>query len=108
MQSWCRAGPGKDQLTLLAAGSLEFAVSAGGDFVVSLVASPTGSKVTAICTLLKDSPYDWIALDKSVPSNQASSLQLKPEDVVGKTVGIQADGEIMRKIPLSKVSFASR
>ena len=95
-------GPGKDQLTLLAAGSLEFAVSAGGDFVVSLVASPTGAKVTAICTLLKDSPYDWIALDKSVASNQTSSLQLKPEDVIGKTVGIQSDGEIYARFLFQK------
>jgi NMT1/THI5 like len=46
-------GPGKDQLTLLAAGSLEFAVSAGGDFVVSLVAGPTGAKVTAVCALFE-------------------------------------------------------
>jgi len=95
-------GPGKDQLTLLAAGSLEFAVSAGGDFVVSLVASPTGAKVTAICTLLKDSPYDWIALDKSVSSDQPSSLQLKPEDVIGKTVGIQSDGEIYARFLFQK------
>ncbi len=100
-------GPGKDQLTLLAAGSLEVAVSAGGDFVVSLIASPTGAKVTAICTLLKDSPYDWIALDKSVPSDQPSALQLKPEDVVGKTVGIQADGEIYARFLFQKYHLPS-
>jgi NitT/TauT family transport system substrate-binding protein len=95
-------GPGKDQLTLLAAGSLEVAVSAGGGYVISLVASPTGAKVTAVCALLKDSPYDWITLDKSVPGNQSSSLQLKPEDVVGKTVGIQADGEPYARFLLQK------
>jgi ABC-type nitrate/sulfonate/bicarbonate transport system substrate-binding protein len=95
-------GPGKDQLTLLAAGSLEVAVTAGGGYVLSLVASPTGAKVTAICTLLKDSPYTWLALDKSVPDGQSSSLRLKPENVIGKTVGIQADGEPYAKFLLQK------
>jgi NitT/TauT family transport system substrate-binding protein len=95
-------GPGKDQLTLLAAGSLEVAVTAAGGYVISLVASPTGAKVTAICALLKDSPYDWITLDKSIPSDRPSALQLKPEDVIGKTVGIQPDGEPYARFLLQK------
>jgi ABC-type nitrate/sulfonate/bicarbonate transport system substrate-binding protein len=95
-------GPGRDQLTLLAAGSLEFAVTAGGGYVLSLVTSPTGAKVTAICTLLKDSPYIWLALDKTVPADQPSSLHLKPEDLIGKTVGIQADGEPYARFLLQK------
>jgi NitT/TauT family transport system substrate-binding protein len=86
-------GPGKDSLALLVGGSIDIAIAPGGSAVPKLVASPTGSKVIAICTLLKDSPYGWITLDKTIPPDQKSTRQLTPADVIGKTVGIQADGD---------------
>ena len=86
-------GPGKDPLALMVGGSLDLAVTPGGSFVVSLVASPTGAKVTAIATLLKESQYSWIALDKSVANDQVSHKELKPEDVLDKKIGLQADGD---------------
>jgi NitT/TauT family transport system substrate-binding protein len=86
-------GPGKDPLALMVGGSLDIAVTPGGSFVISLIASPTGAKVTAVCTLLKDSQYSWITLDHSVSNDQVSHKELKPEDLIGKKVGVQADGQ---------------
>jgi NitT/TauT family transport system substrate-binding protein len=86
-------GPGKDPLALLVGGTIDIAIAPGGNAVPKLIASPTGSKVVAICTLLKDSPYGWISLDKSVPPDQKSTRQTTPADLIGKTVGLQADGD---------------
>ena len=86
-------GPRKDPLALMVGGSLDIAVTPGGSFVVSLVASPTGAKVTAICALLKDSQYSWITLDRSVANGQVSHKELKPEDLAGKKIGVQSDGQ---------------
>ena len=86
-------GPGKDPLALMVGGSLDIAVVPGGSFVVALVASPTGAKVTAVCALLKDSQYAWITLDHNVPNNQVSHKELKPEDLIGKKIGVQSDGQ---------------
>jgi NitT/TauT family transport system substrate-binding protein len=86
-------GPGKDPLALMVGNSIDIAVVPGGASVVSLIASPTGAKVTAICTLLKDSQYSWLTLDRTVSNDQASHKQLKPEDLIGKKIGVQSDGQ---------------
>jgi NitT/TauT family transport system substrate-binding protein len=86
-------GPGKDPLALMIGNSIDIAVVPGGASVVSLIASPTGAKVTAICTLLKDSQYSWLTLDRTVSNDQASHKQLKPEDLIGKKIGVQSDGQ---------------
>jgi NitT/TauT family transport system substrate-binding protein len=86
-------GPGKDPLALMIGNSLDIAVVPGGASVVSLIASPTGAKVTAICTLLKDSQYSWLTLDHTVGNDQASHKELKPEDLIGKKIGVQSDGQ---------------
>ena len=86
-------GPGKDPLALMIGNSIDIAVVPGGASVVSLIASPTGAKVTAICTLLKDSQYSWLTLDRTVSNDQASRKQLKPEDLIGKKIGVQSDGQ---------------
>ena len=86
-------GPGKDPLALMIGNSIDIAVVPGGASVVSLIASPTGAKVTAICALLKDSQYSWLTLDRTVSNDQASHKQLKPEDLIGKKIGVQSDGQ---------------
>jgi NitT/TauT family transport system substrate-binding protein len=86
-------GPGKDPLALMVGNSIDIAVVPGGASVVSLIASPTGAKVTAICALLKDSQYSWLTLDRTVSNDQASHKQLKPEDLIGKKIGVQSDGQ---------------
>jgi NitT/TauT family transport system substrate-binding protein len=86
-------GPGKDPLALMTGGSLDIAVVPGGASVVSLIASPTGAKVTPICTLLKDSQYSWLTLDRTVSNDQVSHKEIKPQDLIGKKVGVQADGQ---------------
>jgi NitT/TauT family transport system substrate-binding protein len=86
-------GPGKDPLALMVGNSIDIAVVPGGASVVSLIASPTGAKVTAICTLLKDSQYSWLTLDHTVGNDQASHKELKPEDLIGKKIGVQSDGQ---------------
>jgi ABC-type nitrate/sulfonate/bicarbonate transport system substrate-binding protein len=82
-------GPGKDPLTLLIGGSVDVGVEAPGSAITRLATSPTGADIVAVATLLKGTPYSWIMLDASVPLDQKSTRQLKPEDVIGKTVGIQ-------------------
>src|SRR6202162_1872516 len=86
-------GPGKDPLALMVGNSIDIAVVPGGASVVSLIASPTGAKVTAICNLLKDSQYSWLTLDHTVSNDQVSHKELKPQDLIGKKVGVQVDCE---------------
>jgi ABC-type nitrate/sulfonate/bicarbonate transport system substrate-binding protein len=95
-------GPGKDPLALLVGGNVDVGVAPAGAYIPVLMASPTGSAVVAVCTQLKDSPYGWIALDKSTPSDQRSTHQLTPADLTGKSVGLQQGGEVYARFLLGK------
>ena len=77
-------GPGIDHLQTLAGGAIDIAVSAAGSRVPSMVSSPTPADVVAVGTFLKHTPYIWMGLDSSIPQDQKSTLELTPEDFIGK------------------------
>src|SRR5258708_15942899 len=72
---------------------MDMDVVRGGGLVVARMARRTGGKVTAICTLIKDGQYSWLPLDRTVSNDQVSHKELKPQDLIGKKVGVQADGQ---------------
>jgi len=88
-------GPGVDHMQTLAGGAVDFAVSAAGDRIPAIVSSPTPADVVAIGTFLKHSPYIWLGLDPNTPKDQKSNLKLKPEDFVGKKIGLQPANEYL-------------
>ena len=49
--------------------------------------------MVAVGAILKHNPYAWLALDTSIPREEKSQRIPKPEDLVGKTVGVQAGAE---------------
>ena len=82
-------GPGIDPLQLLAGGKLDIAVPPAGVQLVELIASPTSADLVAIGTVLKESPYCWLGIDKGTPRDQVSRKKLQPTDFIGKTLGLQ-------------------
>ena len=84
-------GPGRDHLNTLFAGHVD--VYAGfSEPMFQMVTSPTGSALMMICANLKTSPLCWLALDKTVPHDQRSTKKPRPEDLRGKTFGVQPGG----------------
>ncbi len=86
-------GPSVDPLQLIAAGRLDIAVPPAGFGLVELVASPTPADLVAIGTVLKGSPYCWLAIDANTPRDQPSTRKLQPSDVLNKTIGLQPGGD---------------
>jgi NitT/TauT family transport system substrate-binding protein len=81
-------GPGKNPIPLVGAGQAQFGITAGGNIVFQARLAPDPIDIVAVGTLLQRGPYAYITLaDRSAPDP-------KPKDLEGKTVGIQADGEI--------------
>ena len=87
-----RGGSGLGNLQTLIDGDVEFAVSAGGSQVPTLALGPEGADIVAVGSLIKHSPYIWLGLDHDTPADQRSTMELAPEDFVGKTVGLH-EGE---------------
>ena len=87
-----RGGPGLGNLQTLIDGGVDFAVSAGGSLIPTLVAGPDGEDIVAVGSLIKHSPYIWLGLDHDTPRDQRSEKELTPQDFIGKTVGLH-EGE---------------
>lgn len=86
-------GPGRDSQRMLVGGSIDIAVVTSSAHTQRLVASRTPGDVVAVGAILKHNPYAWLALDTSIPREEKSQRIPKPEDLVGKTVGVQAGAE---------------
>jgi NitT/TauT family transport system substrate-binding protein len=81
-------GPGKSAVPLVGAGHAQFGITAGGNAVFQARLAPDPVDVIAVGTLLQRGPYAYITLaDRGAP-------EPRPRDLEGKTVGLQADGEI--------------
>jgi ABC-type nitrate/sulfonate/bicarbonate transport system substrate-binding protein len=98
-------GPGINQLQVMAGGAIDIAVQAAGSEIPSFVASPTPADIVAVGTFLKHSPYIWLGLDPSVAQDQTSSLELTPEDFVGKKVGLQPGNEYFAEFLAAKYNL---
>ena len=100
-------GPARDSLKLLAGGSVDIAITSGGNAVIRLMASRTGIEVMAIGALNRLGSYIWLAIDSSIDADSPSQRVLTPQDFVGKTVGLQEGGEIYRDFFLKQFGFSS-
>lgn len=98
-------GPGIDHLQTLAGGAIDIAVSAAGSRVPSMVSSPTPADVVAVGTFLKHTPYIWMGLDSSIPQDQKSTLELTPEDFIGKKVGVQGGDDYFVEFLINKYNL---
>ena len=84
-------GPGRDHLNTLFAGHVDV-YTGFTEPLFQMVTSPTGSALMMICANLKESPLVWLTLDKTVPPDQRSAKKIGPEDVRGRTFGVQPGG----------------
>ena len=84
-------GPGRDHLNTLFAGHVDVYVGFA-EPLFQMVTSPTGSPLKMICANMKTSPLCWLMLDKAVPQDQRSTKKLGPEDLRGRTFGVQPGG----------------
>ncbi|MEZ4656230.1 MAG: ABC transporter substrate-binding protein [Caldilineaceae bacterium] len=98
-------GPGVDHLQTLAGGAVDIAVAAGGSRIPAMVYSPTPAEVVAIGAFLKHSPYIWMGLDPNTPQDQQSTLELKPEDFIGKKVGLQGGSDYLFEFLAAKYNL---
>ncbi|MEZ4709526.1 MAG: ABC transporter substrate-binding protein [Caldilineaceae bacterium] len=98
-------GPGVDHLQTLAGGAVDIAVAAGGSRIPAMVYSPTPAEVVAIGAFLKHSPYIWMGLDADTPQDQKSTLELKPEDFIGKKVGLQGGSDYLFEFLVAKYNL---
>lgn len=86
-------GPGIDALTLLVGGRAQIAVPAASTQLIRLLASRTSADLVAVSAKTKRSAYVWLMLDESTPRDQRSNRTISREDLLGRTVGIQAGYE---------------
>ena len=81
-------GPGRNPIPIVGVGQAQFGITAGGNIVFQARLAPDPVDIVAVGTLLQRGPYAYITLaDRGAPDP-------RPKDLEGKTVGIQADGEI--------------
>ena len=89
------AGPGVNSMLTLASGVVDIVMTPNIISIVQLMSTPTGGgDFLVIATLLKHSPHAWITLDDSIPKSQRSTKKLTPQDLIGKSVGVQGGTEI--------------
>lgn len=88
-------GPGIDALSLLVGGRADIAVPAAGLMISRLRSSPTAADVVAIGAKMRHSAYVWMALDETIDRGTRSTRSIGPEDLIGKTVGVQVGYEFV-------------
>lgn len=100
-------GPGKNVILTVGTGQAEFGITFSPS-VASARGAETPVDVVAIGAIMQESPYGWITLVNPGDPDP------KPEDLLGKRVGIQSDGEmfiaaLMDKydLDLSKVNLST-
>jgi NitT/TauT family transport system substrate-binding protein len=98
-------GPGKSPVSIVGAGQADVGIT-GGTFIFSARVAPDPVDVISIGAIRQKTPYVYITLANPGDPDP------KPKDMEGKTVGIQADGEIFlkslaakNKIDMSKVKI---
>ncbi|MGJ3241471.1 MAG: ABC transporter substrate-binding protein [Opitutales bacterium] len=86
-------GPGKNHLTTLMAGNVDLTVINESSHVPKLLASPTGKPLLMIGTLLRRSPFIYLGIDDTVPTDQPSHRQPAPADLAGARIGVEITSE---------------
>jgi NitT/TauT family transport system substrate-binding protein len=80
-------GPGKNPVPIVGAGQADFGITAGGNSVFQARLAPDPVDVMAVGTLLQVAPYSYITL------GNPSDPDPKPQDIEGKSFGMQSDGD---------------
>lgn len=101
--SFIDGGPGKNPVPLVGVGQADFGVTGGTNVFLARLA-PDPVNIVAIGAITQNLPYAFITLA------EPGAPDPTPKDLEGKTVGMQADGEIFLKavaarngVDLSKV-----
>lgn len=82
-------GPGKNTVPIVGAGQATFGIASSARFVAAARAAKDPIDVVAIGTLFQANPYAYITIaDPGAP-------EPVPQDLVGKKVGTQADGDFL-------------
>jgi ABC-type nitrate/sulfonate/bicarbonate transport system substrate-binding protein len=83
-------GPGKNTISFVGVGQADFGIDSSVFAFRSRLAE-TPVDISVVGAILQDGPYGYITLtDKGAPAPT-------PQDMVGKNIGIQADGEVFLK-----------
>lgn len=91
-------GPGRNMITLLLGEKIDIAVTADAGRIPTALASPTGGGLKIVSTILQRSPSGILAIDRTIPNDQSSNLQITPADLRGKRVGIQGGRDRLAKV----------
>lgn len=94
-------GPGKDHLQSLAGGAVDIGVTAGGEAIQFARASTTPLEIKAVGTLLKDAPLGYITIKPELQGRE-----LTPQDLVGRTIGVQPGGDLYVYMVLDRADIA--
>jgi NitT/TauT family transport system substrate-binding protein len=84
-------GPGKNPVPIVGAGQATFGITAGGNNVFQARLAKDPVDVVAVGAILQRGPYSYITL------GSPGDPDPRPKDLEGKTLGIQADGDIFLK-----------
>jgi NitT/TauT family transport system substrate-binding protein len=84
-------GPGKNPVPIVGAGQATFGITAGGNNVYQARLAKDPVDVIAVGTILQQGPYAFITLAGPADPDP------RPRDLEGKTLGLQADGDIFLK-----------
>ena len=82
-------GPGKNPIPIVAVGQAQFGIATNAMYLVSARLAKDPVDVVAIGTLFQQAPTSYISIV------EPNAPQLKPKDMEGKTVGVQAGSEFM-------------
>ncbi len=94
-------GPGKDHIQSLGGGAVDIGVAAGGEAIQFARTSTTPIDVMAVGTLLKDAPLGYITLKPELQGRE-----LTPQDLIGRTIGVQPGGDLYVYMILDKAGIA--
>ncbi|MEM9161321.1 MAG: ABC transporter substrate-binding protein [Verrucomicrobiota bacterium] len=100
-------GPGRDNLLFLLSGKVDLTIASNATGIIRVLASKTGGELVAVGSLQKEYPYAYIALDKSIPSDQPSSRTPTRDDFRGKVLGMTPGGESFLAFALDSLQLDS-
>lgn len=82
-------GPGKNAVPIVGVGQATFGIATSARFVAAARAANDPVDVVAIGTLFQTNPYAYITI------SDPGAAEPVPQDLIGKKVGIQADGDFL-------------
>jgi len=82
-------GPGKNPVPVVAVGQADFGISSSARGVIAARVAADPVNVVALGAVFQDSPYGYVTI------TTPDAPEPTPQDMVGKRIGIQADGDFL-------------